>query len=82
MINRNKQAGNNKPTFGGRLLIISILFFIPSAILVYFNLFIQSGLFVETQIGGYIFFAVFAFIYIVVIKAITWIFSRMGINIR
>jgi hypothetical protein len=84
MINQTNQVKETRPTFSGRLLIVCILFFIPSAILVYSTIFLQVGLsgFVQSQIGGYIFFVTFAFIYIGVIKGITWLLARMGIRLR
>ena len=81
MIDQAKHQ-EDRPKFSARLLLVSILFFIPSAILIYSTVFLQNGFFVSSQIGGYVFFIGFAFVYIGIIKAIAWILSRMGIKLR
>lgn len=80
MNDQSKKIIENKPTLGGRLLIVSILFFIPSAILVYFNIYLQIGF--TAPIFGYISFIIFTIIYIGIVKGIAWILSRIGVNWR
>lgn len=82
MADQLKVQENNRPKFSGRLLIMTILFFIPCAVLFYSTLGtkqLRMG-FVTQQVSGYISFIFFLFIYIGIIKALTWFLAKIGVK--
>lgn len=78
----SKQNEEITPSFSGRLLIVSILFFTPSAILFYYSYFVQSNLFITSQISGYIVFIFFCIAYIGLVKLIKLVLAIIGVRLR
>ncbi|WP_316770136.1 hypothetical protein [Pedobacter frigiditerrae] len=80
--NRNQTEQKNRPTFSGRLIVISVIFLVPIAILFYSLIWSDKSVFIIGQIGGYISLIFFLIIYLILIKLITWILGLIGIKWR